>query len=395
MKAPAAERNASQAGIAPARDCPLRERLRERGVKRGGRVRDRRCVGPVRVRHSRKQRQEIEPPLAIDGIGVLERLDRAVAGSQLLEPHRRLAFEGLHLADPKQARGRIEHAARAARRRAVQVRGEHACERDAARSRVALLDLPTTPERVQDGYGHAPGFARRAIAPRQRKRAQMSETGAAGTLDLQELSAPGRAIGAETDPVERDADHRALDTVLGDDGRDVRVMVLHADRRQAAPRGEIDREARIVKIGMQIVCHRLRRDPQHRQHGVHRVLERAAGRRIGEVADVVRDEGRVAVGDTYRVLEPGTDGEDRRRIARQSKCVSRRKLRRANGLRDGVHGAIASVCAPGVFAASSASPAVARTARAPAASHATQASIPSPVVADVRSTWMSGLTRRA
>ena len=55
----------------------------------------------------------------------------------------------------------------------------------------------------------------------------------------QELAAPDRAVGAVTGAVERDADHRPRQGVLGHAARHVGVVVLHGQPFDALPRREV------------------------------------------------------------------------------------------------------------------------------------------------------------
>ena len=67
----------------------------------------------------------------------------------------------------------------------------------------------------------------------------MAEARERGAVDAQQLAAPGRAVVAEADAVEREAEQRAVDAMLGGDRGDVRVVVLDRVRRQPAVGGEL------------------------------------------------------------------------------------------------------------------------------------------------------------
>ena len=132
-------------------------------------------------------------------------------------------------------------------------------------------------------------------------------------VDEQQLAAPRAAVGAEAHAVERDTQRRALAPVLGQHGADVRVVVLDGDRRHVPRRGEPRGEVRAVEVGVQVVRDGPRRHLQRGHQVLDREVERRAGRRVVEVADVLREEGLVAAGHAGRVLEPAAGGDDRRR----------------------------------------------------------------------------------
>jgi hypothetical protein len=89
---------------------------------------------------------------------------------------------------------------------------------------------------------HAPGFAGGDIPAGQGQWQQVAHAVEVIGIDIQNFSAPRHTVAAQPDTVERHADHRALNVVmramLGQDGGDVRVMVLHADGRYTALMGQ-------------------------------------------------------------------------------------------------------------------------------------------------------------
>lgn len=91
----------------------------------------------------------------------------------------------------------------------------------------------------------------------------MTEPFEVAAVDAQQFAAPGLAIGAEADAVERGPEQRPRVAVLGRDRGDVRVVVLHAEQRQAAHGGELGREARAEEVGVQVVRDRLRLHVEH------------------------------------------------------------------------------------------------------------------------------------
>ena len=81
-------------------------------------------------------------------------------------------------------------------------------------------------------------------------------------MHLQQLAAPRRVIGTQPYAIQRQAKqcingHRFADVMLGADRGDMRVVMLHGDQRQAAPRCIILCKLGTVKIGVQVMCHDL------------------------------------------------------------------------------------------------------------------------------------------
>ncbi len=187
-----------------------------------------------------------------------------------------------------------------------------------ARPREAGRDLGAASERVQHGRRHAPGLPRRAVPAGEPQLAQVAQPLEARAVDAQQLAAPGRAVGAQPDAVERQADRRRGVAVLRADRRDVGMVVLDGERGNAALRREPGREAAGVEIGMQVVGAGPRLHLQDGEEVLHRLVQRLAGRRVVEVADVRRQERLVAARHADGVLEPGARGEDRRAGTRQA-----------------------------------------------------------------------------
>ena len=194
-------------------------------------------------------------------------------------------------------------------------------------------DLRAAADALQRGSGHAPRFARRRVAARHRDRRQVADARNGGAVDQQQLAAPCGAVVAEADAVEREAEQRAVDAVLGRDRRHVRVVVLHGMRRQAPRVGVFEREAGAEEVGVQVVRDGLRLDVEHRAQVIDHLDQRAAGGRVVEVADMRRQEGLVTAGDADRVLQPGARGQHRRARARQLDRPRRVAARAADELR--------------------------------------------------------------
>ena len=117
----------------------------------------------------------------------------------------------------------------------------------------------------------------------------------------------------------------------------MRVVVLDRDARHAPARGEPRRVPRAEEIGMQVVRDELRLDVEDRHEVRDRVDQRRAGRRVVEVADVLRHERLVAARHADGVLEIAAEREHRRPGAREPD----RSRRVAAGAADELDGAAA------------------------------------------------------
>ncbi len=154
-----------------------------------------------------------------------------------------------------------------------------------------------------------------------------------GAFDAQQLAAPGRAVVAEADAVERQAEQRPVDAMLGRDRRDVCMVVLHGVQRQPAFGSVLEREARAEEVGVQVVRDGLWRDVEHRAQVLGNLDQRIAGGCVVEVADVRRQERLVAAGDADGVLQPGAGGQHRRARAWQLDRPRREAARTPDELR--------------------------------------------------------------
>ena len=131
-------------------------------------------------------------------------------------------------------------------------------------------------------------------------------------VDAQQFAAPRGAVGAEPHTVQRQPEHRTRHTVLGDDGGNVRMVVLDRLERHLPLRREPRGKAGAEEIGMKVVRHRSRLDVEDRHEVRHGVFECSAGRRVVEVADMLGDEGLVAARHADGVLEVAADRDHRR-----------------------------------------------------------------------------------
>ena len=294
-------------------------------------------------------------------------------------------------------------AAEAGGRRAQRRTGEHLGEhRRRGLSGEAPGDLVAAPAGVQDRGGHAPGLARRAVAAGQAQRAQVAEANALAARHPQQLAAPGLAVGAEADPVERQAEHRARveAAVLGEHRADVGVVVLHADRRHVQARGERAGDAGGVEVGVEVVGDRAHGCGRLREQGQRGRLHRAAGVGVVEVAEVGAELRAAVREQACGVLEPSAEGEDGQGVG-EAACGDRGQREREAGRGGGGVGGKgtrprfhAGDRSAGAHACASAARR-ARAAASPASIQAIHSSRPSPVVAEVRSTRRRGFTRSA
>lgn len=266
-EAAAAQADGAASGLARCCGSPARQALRQQDVEPGGRL-----VGiALRLRPGeqlREQRARIEIPQVV-GVGPEGRFRDVVPGKPAcgcrFEGHRGLGLVGLPNAQAQGTGRRIEPAAGTACGGAIQSRGEHALHagrkpRPDAR-REAGSNPVTGTERVQGGRRHAPRLACRGIAAGQRQRPQASQALPAMAADPQQFAAPGGAVGAESDAVERQADDGFVQAVFGHHRRDVRMVVLHRDGRHAPFVRQRDGDARAVEVGMQVMRHGRHRRP--------------------------------------------------------------------------------------------------------------------------------------
>jgi len=258
-----------------------------------------------------QQRQQVERAVVAEDEAVLHRLNLAVLRRLTFIEHRRLAFVGGDLAQAGESRRGVEPAAAARRRRRVCIAAEHHGDgAGGALLRESFLDLAAAPQREERRRGHAPGFARRLVAAGQRQRTQVAKAGEAFVVHLQQFAAPAALVGAHADAVEGEAEQRPRGAMLRRHRGDVGVVVLHGDGFQAAAAREVGGEACAVEIRVQVVGDQLRLDFQQLHHALRGLLQRAAGRRVVEVADVLGEEGLVAAREADRILEEAAGGED-------------------------------------------------------------------------------------
>ena len=135
--------------------------------------------------------------------------------------------------------------------------------------------------RVRDRHPH--GLARGHVPARLRDPPQMPDAPVAGRVADEQLAAPDRPVIAEAQAVEGEAEHRALQSVLGHRGRDVRVVMLDRDGGHS----QLLREPGARQVGMQVVRDQLGLHAEDLTVPVERLAEGTHGLLGVEVADVL------------------------------------------------------------------------------------------------------------
>jgi len=212
-----------------------------------------------------------------------------------LEQHRRLTFEGHPLLHPEQSRRGVEIAAHARRRWRTKIALQHRFD-DAGCALVAetARDLVCAAAMGERGRRHPPRLACSDIATGQPQRYEVPDPHAFAAVDTQQLPAPRFPVEAQADAIERDSKHGTRDAMLRRHRGDVRMMVLHTDARDAVTLGQLRGVARAEEIRMQVVRNQLGLYFEDRGQMLDRLDMRGAGRRVVEIADVLRDERLVA-----------------------------------------------------------------------------------------------------
>ena len=105
----------------------------------------------------------------------------------------------------------------------------------------------------------------------------------AAFADAQQLAAPRLPVATQPDAVQGQPEHRVRHALLGAHRRDVRVMVLHAQRGDAALPGDPFRQPGAEKIGMQIVRDDGRVDALFHAQQINRLLQSCAAFGIDQI----------------------------------------------------------------------------------------------------------------
>jgi len=187
------------------------------------------------------------------------------------------------------------------------------------------------------GQSGAVGAQRGRVPAGQRHIAQVGEAPEAVVAAEQNLAAPDRAVRPQARPVEDDADGRLAgrDLVLGQAACQVRVMVLHGNARLRAAQGVARRQV----VGVGVVGDDLRRDAEQAFHVGDAVLVGAQRVVVGQVADVLADEGVRVAGQAKGVLQLRTSRQQRRGLEGQRHRVGRVAARATQGQHAALAGA--------------------------------------------------------
>lgn len=87
----------------------------------------------------------------------------------------------------------------------------------------------TTTEGVERAASHAPGLTGGTVATGQRQRVEVAQAAEFGAIHIEQFASPGQPVGTEADAVGRQTEHRAIEAMLGTDGRDMGVVVQHGN----------------------------------------------------------------------------------------------------------------------------------------------------------------------
>ena len=181
----------------------------------------------------------------------------------------------------------------------------------------ACCDFVGTPEGVQDAAGQTPGNTRLVLVAGNAHWYDLAQAIEVRTVDLEQFAAPDRAVGRDLAAIERQRKDRRVDMVFCEHGGDVRVMVVHAEHRDAALARHFGGKTAGVRILVQVVRDERRRNLEHLEQMKDRFLEEGAGGGVRQLADVLRDKGFLPACDAHGVLHLPADGEDRRPGMRQ------------------------------------------------------------------------------
>ena len=130
-------------------------------------------------------------------------------------------------------------------------------------------------------------MSRRGVAARLAHRPEPADALRARRRAAQQLTAPDRAVLAQAEAVHRDAEHLALEPVLGHRRGDVGMVVLHRDPREPERLGEPRRH----QVRVQVVRDELRlglEDPAIAVVGVPIRIHRRLGVQVPDVLGQVR-----------------------------------------------------------------------------------------------------------
>ncbi len=106
------------------------------------------------------------------------------------------------------------------------------------------------------------------------------------TIDLEQFATPGRAVGSQSDTVQRQPQQRAAPTVFGTDGANVGMVVLYRQGRQVVLLGVGQCCVRAVAVGLQVVRNELRLDVEQGAQALHGFIQKFTAGGVVQIANV-------------------------------------------------------------------------------------------------------------
>jgi len=144
----------------------------------------------------------------------------------------------------------------------------------------------------------------------------------------QTLTAPDRTVVAEPAPIPCEAEHLLVaHPVLRHASRDVCVVVLHAEQRDARLRRELLGDARGRIVGVTVARVETRRRVEERAEILQHRVKQVSRRHREEVAEVLARHDGARVAEGQRALHLGAEREDAR-VLRDPRDRTRRMAAR-------------------------------------------------------------------
>ena len=181
-------------------------------------------------------------------------------------------------------------------------------------------------ERPQRAVGHAQRIPHRGRAAGHGHVGEVREPLERRAIRQQHFPAPDGAVRSVARSVERDAAHRPFQSVLAQNGGDVRMVMLHLRKRQTARAAALARPLRRKVLGMQVASEQGGCDLEQRLVAALGRKPRVVRLGVFHVADVLRHERLGIARERERVLLLGPCGEH---------GVSARRGRRSTNVSEG------------------------------------------------------------
>ena len=145
----------------------------------------------------------------------------------------------------------------------------------------------------------------------------------------EEFASPDLAVCSVPGAVERHANHFAFDSVIRHATRDVRVMVLHADRNQA---GLLQRKTRAEITRVQVVRNRRRRYAEETLKMSQSFAEELESLQVFEIADMLAQNGIPVLRQAKRVFQFASACQNLGQRHRERNGIGRIAPRPAHGI---------------------------------------------------------------